>query len=111
MRVYEVHHIFARHKTALSEHDSALILVDKGVHDWVESIAPLKGQIACLYAKWRKSLKQPSEFDVSVLNELVFPCTSLEGFLVKSLSKLKGTVYEQYARELINEIQNDDIKF
>lgn len=68
----EVHHIFGR-GTEDHERRTNLVKVSACDHGWGHDRCPNEFRLACLYAKWQKSLQgwDSGEFDVPTLAKLV----------------------------------------
>ena len=101
----EVHHILGRGRKPEYDHWSNLILVRQSAHQWGHRLHPAQFEVACLYAKWQRSIKivdgswyywNPSVLDVLCGGGGI--AGRIEGIL---LPKVVGSDFERYAVELI----------
>lgn len=119
----EVHHIFGRGKSEGFESFANLILVSKAAHMWIESHRPIEGQIACLYAKFRKHQARVErlaalglkllligqdrfEWCPEIMNGLVQPFAVLVGKLYHLLERCEKQMYCDYAAEILKSLED-----
>jgi hypothetical protein len=107
----EVHHILGRGRKPEYDHPTNLILVRQGAHQWWHRKHPALFEVACLYAKWKRSLKMvegaANYWNPTVLDVLCGGgglAGRVEGIL---LTKVVGTEFERYAVELLNSFEID----
>lgn len=116
----EVHHITGRPGPEQRNNFCNLIRVSDAAHDWGHDVSPVKFELACFYAKWKKHLANLEKEDTGMRNRLseeqraaiddwhlpsldrcMTKASSYEGRLSVITNKLRGTHYAKFGRQIL----------
>lgn len=116
----EIHHIKGRPLPTARNHWCNLIQVSDAAHDWGHDNSPLKFELACWFAKWKKHLAnldaedtwmrnrltdiERVHFDdwhIESLDRIVTPYINYGGRIAYLTTECQGTPFQRYGEQIL----------